>query len=232
MAKEEVIGVMDGCVPLRLIYETLNAVNISTREPRYRLFKAAFDTCKLKEYEILYKLILEENARYITNAMKISAKYHGFDFETIPVIKLRELLFKDYNDYYLKLIQNDSKHYFTERENKFVFTTIVVNYYKYMDAIDNAIASLRTMIKSVESKEEILNTPRYGEILRGEDYYDLSTEQQKLLNEGKDIFSKEIISLGIKKLSTFKTRLQRHFNHYFGKDSYFGPLNLLDIFSK
>lgn len=231
MAKEEIVGVMDGCVPLRLIYETLNSVDISTRQSRSRLFKAAFDTCKLKEYEISYKLALEDAARYITNAMKISAKYHGLDFETTPVIKLRELLFKDYNDYYLKLTQFDTKHYFIERENKFVFTSIVVDYYKYMGAIDNGIASLRTMIKSVESKEEILNTPRYGEILR-EDYYSLSNEQQKLLNEGKDIFSKEVISLGIKKLSTFKSRLQRHFNHYFGKDSYFGPLNLLDIYSK
>lgn len=238
MATTENKGIMNESIPQRLVYETLNSLNpCQTRCERATLFNAAFNRNKLKEFEICYKLKLEEISNSIINAMKISAKYHGLDFETTPVTKLKDLIFKDYNEYLLEFSKHVNNMCDYDRRFSFkpIFSTIPIEYIKYINSIDNAITSLRTTIKSVEAKEDILNTPTYIGVLDRIDWrcFDsFSDEQEKLIKEGKDIFSKDIISLGIKKLSTFKSRIQRHFNHYFGKDSYFGPLNLLDIYSK
>ena len=99
----------------------------------------------------------------------------------------------------------------------------------HFHTIDKSIVKLSTAIKSVESEDPQLNKVNYTDILTFEDCYNsFSEEQNKLIREGKDIFSKEMLSIDIKMLRTFKSRVLRIFNKYFGKDSYFGPLGIQD----
>ena len=109
-----------------------------------------------------------------------------------------------------------------------VIDNIVIKFNKIITTIDRIIVKLSTAIKSVESEDPQLNKVNYVDILNFECYSTFSEEQNKLIREGKDIFSKEMLSIDIKMLRTFKSRVLRIFNKYFGKDSYFGPLNKQD----
>ena len=155
--------------------------------------------------------------------MKRTAKYHNIDFDNADVSKLYKMMIDDFKAY------REFRHEQITVENTNTIDNIVVSFNKIMATIDKSIVKLSTAIKSVESEDPQLNKVNYTDILTFEDCYNsFSEEQNKLIREGKDIFSKEMLSIDIKMLRTFKSRVLRIFNKYFGKDSYFGPLGIQD----
>lgn len=222
----------DDILPEKLIYETINDVNI--RFPLSRFDEYCYVSHKLREIEINLKISTEVAADDIVGCMKRSAKYHNVDFDKTDVPKLYKMMCEDCRSYatkYVQFTQNDHNSGYwkwcaTKTAN--VIHEITIQYNKILKKIDSTITELSTTIKSVEVDEQQLNKVNYNDVLGFDHYHNYSEEQNKLLKEGKDIFSKEMILLDIKQLRTFKSRVLRIYNKYFGKDSYFGPLNLQD----
>lgn len=216
----------DDCLPERLIYDTLESINISF--PHSRFGQYCYVSNKLKEIEINLKISTEIAADEIIGCMKRSAKYHNVEFENTDVNKLYEMMINDYRSYINKL-QNINSHLYGLDKTSIV-DNITAQFNRILRTIDNTIVKLSTTIKSVECEDPQLNKTNYNATLieTATDYFSFSEEQNKLIKEGKDIFSKEMLSLDIKMLRTFKSRVLRIFNKYFGKDSYFGPLNMHD----
>lgn len=217
----------DDCLPERLIYDTIESINISF--PYSRFGQYCYVSNKLKEIEINLKISTEIAADEIIGCMKRSAKYHNVEFENMDVKKLYEMMINDYRSYINKL-QNIKSSMYYNSEKSSIINNITAQFNRILRVIDDTIIKLSTTIKSVECEDPQLNKTNYTATLieAPADYFSFSEEQNKLIKEGKDIFSKEMLSLDIKMLRTFKSRVLRIFNKYFGKDSYFGPLNMHD----
>ena len=179
--------------------------------------------------KINLKISTEIAADEIIGCMKRSAKYHNVEFENMDVKKLYEMMINDYRSYFNKL-KNIKSNIYCNTEKSSIIDNIIVRFNNILRVIDNTIIKLSTTIKSVECEDPQLNKTNYNATLieTATDYFSFNEEQNKLIKEGKDIFSKEMLSLDIKMLRTFKSRVLRIFNKYFGKDSYFGPLNMHD----
>ena len=211
----------DNCLPLRLNYEALSTICISF--PHWKFDHYCYMSNKLKEVEVNLKISTEIAHNELINCMKRTAKYHNIEFDGADVSKLYKIMIDDMKAY------REFRHEQILMVNTDIINNIVVNFNKIMTTIDKSIVKLATTIKSVESDDPQLNKVNYTDILTFEDCYNsFSEEQNKLIREGKDIFSKEMLSIDIKMLRTFKSRVLRIFNKYFGKDSYFGPLGIQD----
>ena len=211
----------DNCLPLRLNYEALISIYITF--PHWKFDQYCYVSNKLKEVEVNLKISTEIAHNELINCMKRTAKYHNIDFDNADVSKLYKMMIDDFKAY------REFRHEQIIVANTNTIDNIVVNFNKIMATIDKSIVKLSTAIKSVESEDPQLNKVNYTDILTFEDCYNsFSEEQNKLIREGKDIFSKEMLSIDIKMLRTFKSRVLRIFNKYFGKDSYFGPLGIQD----
>ena len=221
MSNKEEKKDFDNCLPLRLNYETLISTHISF--PHWKFDQYCYVSNKLKEVEVNLKISTEIAHNELINCMKRTAKYHNIDFDNADVSKLCKIMMDDLKAYC------EFRHEQIIMANINIIDNIVVDFNKIMTTIDKSIVKLSTTIKSVESEDPQLNKVNYTDILTFEDCYNsFSEEQNKLIREGKDIFSKEMLSIDIKMLRTFKSRVLRIFNKYFGKDSYFGPLGIQD----
>lgn len=211
----------DNCLPVRLIYESLSSISIHF--PYWKFDQYCYISNKVKEAEINLKISTEIASNEIINCMKRTAKYHNVDFDNADVSKLYKMMIDDYKSY-----SEFKQDHLVASTSANIIDNIVVKFNKIITIIDRIIVKLSTAIKSVESEDPQLNKVNYVDILNFECYNTFSEEQNKLIREGKDVFSKEMLSIDIKILRTFKSRVLRIFNKYFGKDSYFGPLNMHD----
>lgn len=215
----------------RIVFDIIEDAFISIPNSG-KLFEKAFFTDKLKELEISFKTQIDNYCSDMLLAMRRSADARDIDVNSTDIKKLYQYVNEDYEHCAQKMVKiNPNIISWKVRNFEYGFlkyVTIVTN--KYIREIDHTINKCLTSIKSVDSSEEILNKATYTSALYDpdNDWVELSKEQKKLYDEGKEIFSKETLLLNVKKLRSLKARVIRIYNKAFGKDSIYAPFELQD----
>lgn len=214
-------------IPLHecIVYDIIDNLDIVTKSSA-RVYEHAFFADKLKEDEIAYKSSIETAHSDIILAIKRSCEARKTEFKPENIKKQLEFVIEDAEDCCRKLDSIRRGNYNSGIVNP--LNRVYYNTDRYIRTIDTCISRCLTVVKSVDSNEDILNKANYSTALQwaADDYINLSEEQEKLYKSGKDIFSRESLMLNIKKLRTFRSRIVRIFNKSFGKDSIFAPFNL------
>lgn len=225
-------------IPLneRIVYDIIS-VDLNINLPsKSKIYEKAFFADKLKELEIGIKVNTENYASNLLLALKRSASARGKSFDPAKIKEEFGWMMEDYNNCARKLYEiapDDRFHNYkltSGLTDPLKFITVMFN--RCIINIDECINKCSISIKSVDSTEDILNKASYTSTLYDpkdeEQWFHLSEEQEKIYNSGKDIFSKESLSLNIKKLRTFRSRVIRIYNKCFGKDSIYASFNLHD----
>lgn len=218
----------------RIVYDIINDSSMYL-PTKGKIYEKAFFADKLKELEIGIKVDTEVYANNLLLALKRSASGHNREFDPAKIKEFFDLMLTDFTNCARKLDEISGGT--TSAVNykisnglidplKFVtamFSKLIVN-------IDECITKYGVSMKSVDATEDVLNKATYTSVFyESESYWvKLNEEQKKLYDSGKDLFSKESLSLNIKKLRAFKSRVIRIYNKCFGKDSIYAPFNLHD----
>lgn len=197
----------------------------------WKLYEKAFFTDKLKQVEIDLKTDTETYCNDLILAMKKASEARKFTFDPKNVKKSYDAAVEDYNNCHRKMCEIDPRN----EDYRFVkglsdpLKAATFKFNQILRIIDTNIIRCSTAIKAVDASEDVLNKVNYTDVFYDNEensWIKLNEEQEKIIKSGKDLFSRESLSLNIKKLRTLRSRVLRIFNKHFGKDSIYAFANL------